>query len=95
MTMEVPHWLMAVPELEAAVAVFVPVADVSVSRSELTSIAAFDLDAMFDVASPSSVVPDAGVKDVVAELVPFLTPCAVNNNAPGVTGVMDGARTSG
>jgi hypothetical protein len=90
-----PHWLISVPELEAAVAVFVPVADVSVSARESTSMAAFDLDAMFDVASPSSVIPDAGVKEVVAELVPFLAPCAVNSNAPGVTGVIDGARTPG
>lgn len=86
---------MVVPELEAAVAVFVPVAVVSVSGRELTSMAAFDLDAMFDVASASSVVPDGGVNVVVAELVPFLTPWADSNNAPGVTGVMDGARTSG
>jgi hypothetical protein len=90
-----PHWLMTVPELEAAVAVFVPVADVSVSDSEFTSMAAFDLDAMFDDTSPSSVVPAGGVKAVVAELVPFRTPCAVNSNDPGVTGEMDGARTSG
>jgi hypothetical protein len=69
-----PHWLMVVPELEAAVEVFVPVAAVLVSTRELTSMAAFDLDAMFDVASPTSVVPGAGVKEVVAELVPFLTP---------------------
>lgn len=90
-----PHWLMTVPELEAAVAVFVPVAEVSVSWTELTSMAAFDLDAMFDVTSPTSVVPAGGVNDVVAELVPFLAPWAVNNKAPGVTGVMDGARTPG
>lgn len=90
-----PHWLMRVPELEVAVAVFVPVAEVSVSERELTSMAAFDLDAMFDVTSPSSVVPDGGVKVVVAELVPFLAPCAVSNKAPGVTGVMDGTRTPG
>jgi hypothetical protein len=90
-----PVWLISVPELEAAVAVFVPVADVSVSGRPLTSMAAFDFAAMFDVTSPSSVVPDGGVKDVVAALVPFLTPCAVNSNDPGVTGVMDGARTSG
>ena len=90
-----PHWLTSVPELEAAVAVLVPVADVSVRVRESTSMAAFDLAAMFDVTSPSSVVPAGGVKDVVAELVLFLTPCAVNNSAPGVTGVMDGARTSG
>ena len=90
-----PHWLMVVPELDAAVAVFVPVADVSVSGSESTSMAAFDLDAMPDVASLSSDIPAGGVNDVVAELVPFRTPCAVSNNAPGVTGVIDGARTAG
>jgi hypothetical protein len=90
-----PHWLMIVPELEAAVAVFAPVADVSVSERKSTSMAAFDLDAALDVTSPTSAVPDGGVNVVVAELVPFLTPCAVNNNAPDVTGVIDGARTSG
>lgn len=90
-----PHWLTSVPRLEAAVAVFVPVADVSVRARELTSMAAFDLAAMLDVASPTSVVPAGGVKDVVAELVPFLTPCAVSKSAPAVTGVTDGARTSG
>jgi hypothetical protein len=86
---------MTVPELDAALAVFAPVAEVSVSGRALTSMAAFDLDAMLDVTSPTSVVPDAGVKVVVAELVPFLTPCAVSSSAPGVTGVIDGARTPG
>ena len=90
-----PHWLTIAPELEAEVAVFAPVADVSVSEREPTSMAAFDLDAAFDVASPSSAVPGGGVNDVVAALVPFLTPNAVSSNAPGVTGVIDGARTSG
>ena len=86
---------MSAPELDAAVAVLVPVADVSVSARESTSSAAFDLDAMFDVDSPSSVIPAGGENSVVAELVAFRTPWAVSNNAPGVTGVMDGARTSG
>jgi hypothetical protein len=94
-TMAEPHWLMIVPELEAAVAVFAPVADVSVSERKSTSMAALDLDAALDVTSPASAVPDGGVKVVVAELVPFLTPCAVSNNAPDVTGVIEGARTSG
>lgn len=93
--MAVPVWLMTVPELEAAVAAFAPVADVSISERESTSMAAFDLDAMLDVTSPSSAIPDGGVNVVVAELVPFLAPCAVNNNAPDVTGVIDGARTTG
>ena len=84
-----------VPELEAAVAVFAPVADVPVNDWKSTSRAAFDLDAMLDVASSSSTVPGGGVKLVVAELVPFLTPCAVNNNVPDVIGVIDGARTFG
>ena len=93
--MDEPHWLMMAPELEAAEAVFAPVADVSVSARESTSMAAFDLEAMLDVTSPTSAVPNGGVKVVVAELVPFLTPCAVNSNAPGVTGVTDGALTFG
>ena len=90
-----PVWLMTVPELEAAVAVFAPVAEVSVSERESTSIAAFDFAATLDVTSRISAVPEGGVNVVVAELVPFLTPCAVNNNAPDVTGVIDGARTPG
>lgn len=90
-----PHWLMTVPELDAAVAVFVPVADVSVNGRELTSRAAFDLAATFVVTSARSVIPAGGVKAVVAELVPFRAPFAVNSRPPGVEGVMDGARTSG
>lgn len=90
-----PVWLMIMPEVEAAVAVFSPVAEVSVSERESTSMAAFDLDAMLDVTALTSAVPDGGVNVVLAELVPFLTPCAVNSNAPDVTGVIDGARTAG
>ena len=57
--------------------------------------ASFDLDELLDVTSPSSAILDGGVNVGVAELVPFLAPCAVNNNAPDVTGVIDGARTTG
>ena len=87
--------MMSEPKLDAAVAVLVPVAEVSVRASEFTSMAAFDLDAMPELTSVTSVIPAGGENCVVAELVEFRRPWAVSNSAPGVTGVMDGARTSG
>ncbi len=81
--------------LPVAVAVFVPVADVSVNARVAASTAASDTAATDVPASACSVSLASGVNAVSTPEVRLRTAWNVISRHPGVTGVSDGARTDG
>src|SRR5437762_5990011 len=90
-----PIWLTDVPDDEATVAFWTPVAALEDSASAPISMAALELPETALETSATSVIPVGGANVEVAPLVPLRTAAKVSSSASCCAGVMDGISTLG